>query len=82
MIPLLTDEMKKALVESKWLREALADSTLQRLLLDIDQDPSRAKKLKECKEKFQDFPRFIDQLLCEIGALKYEDGQQVFSLPS
>jgi hypothetical protein len=78
LIPLLTEDMKKALMGSKWLKDALSDSTLERLLMDIDKDTSRAKRLKDCKEKYPDLAGFLDRLLLEIGALKYEEGRLVF----
>jgi hypothetical protein len=76
--PLLTEEMKAALLNSTWVKAALADSTLQSLLTDIDKHPDRAKKLLECKQRYPDFEGFLDRLLMEVGALKYEDGRLVF----
>eukprot|EP00952_Eustigmatos_sp_NYUAD-ZCMA_P007426 31456-Eustigmatos_ZCMA.PRE.1 len=60
VVPLLTEEMKTALGDSKWLRSALADTTLQSLVLDIDRDPDRARKLQESRDKYPDFSGFMD----------------------
>jgi len=77
--PVLTDDMRKALSESKWLRSALEDSTLCSLLTDIDGDASRGKKLREALGQYPDLKGFVDRLLLEVGALKYENGQLVFA---
>ena len=75
---MLTEEMKVALAESRWLKTALQDSTLCSLLSDIDKDRQRGKKLRESMQTYPDFQGFVDRLLMEIGALKYEDGRLVF----
>ena len=78
---LLTQDMKSALQESKWLKAALQDSTLCSLISDIHHDPQndRAKKLRESMQQYPDFEGFVDRLLLEIGALKYEEGRLVLS---
>lgn len=77
---IITQEMKSALQDSKWLKSALQDSTLCRLLSDVHHDPqNRAKKLREAMQQYPDFDGFVDRLLLEIGALKYEEGRLVFS---
>jgi hypothetical protein len=78
--PILTEEMRKALLESKWLRTALQqDSTLCSLLTDIDTHKQRGAKLREALSQYPDFQGFVDRVLLEIGALKYEEGRLVFS---
>ena len=77
-VPVLTEEMRRALRESKWLRSALADSTLRSLLAEVDSHRDRAGKLREALAQYPDFQGFADRLLLEIGALKYEDGRLVF----
>lgn len=77
--PVLTDDMRKALSESKWLRSALEDSTLCILLADIDGDAQRGRKLREALGQYPDLKGFVDRLLLEVGALKYEDGRLVFA---
>lgn len=77
--PVLTDDMRKALSESKWLRSALEDSTLCSLLTDIDGDAHQGEKLREALGHYPDLKGFVDRLLLEVGALKYENGQLVFA---
>lgn len=77
--PVLTDDMRKALSESKWLRSALEDSTLCSLLTDIDGNPHRVDKLREALGHYPDLKGFVDRLLLEVGALKYENGQLIFA---
>lgn len=86
---LLTPEMQGALRESKWLQGALGDSTLRRLLADIDGGSGgaggsltgrgKAARLKEALEKHPDLQAFVDRMLMEVGALKYEDGRLVLA---
>lgn len=81
--------MQAALRESKWLQGALGDSTLRRLLADIDggggSDSSalagrgKAGRLREALEKYPDLQAFVDRMLMEVGALRYEDGRLVFA---
>lgn len=91
MEALLTPEMQGALRESKWLQGALGDSTLRRLLADIDGGSGggggggsvagrdKAARLKEALEKYPDLQAFVDRMLMEVGALKYEDGRLVLA---
>lgn len=89
--------MQRALQESKWLQAALGDSTLRRLLADIDGSgggvddaaaaPSsaltgrdRAVRLREALDRYPDLQAFVDRMLMEVGALKYEDGRLVFAV--
>ncbi len=76
--PVLTEEMRKTLCESKCIRTALADPTLCSLLADIDGHAHRGAKLKEALRDYPDFQGFVDRMLLEVGALKYEDGRLVF----
>ncbi len=88
-LPVLTAEMESALRESKWLQAALGDSTLRRLLADVDgggdaaasalAGRDRAARLKEALEKYPDLLAFVDKMLMEVGALRYEDGRLVFT---
>jgi len=76
---LLTDDMRKALMGSKWLQGALEDSTLCSLLTDIDSDRHRAQRLSEELNKYPELKSFVDRVLLEIGALKYEEGHLVLT---
>jgi hypothetical protein len=76
---LLTDDMRKALMGSKWLQGALEDSTLCSLLTDIDRDRHRAQRLREELNKYPELKSFVDRLLLEIGALKNEEGHLVLT---
>jgi hypothetical protein len=74
----LTPEMESTMRDSKWLRSTLSDSTLRSLLLEIDGAPDRKRKLEEARRKYPDLNAFVDRMLLEIDAVRYEDGRLVF----
>jgi hypothetical protein len=81
----ITDEMKRSLSDSPWLRKELVDGGLRQIITNIDSSPYEQRKelLHKGICDNSNFRNFIDQLLVTAGVLKKsENGLLVLDIPS
>ena len=68
----LTDEMKRAVEQSDWLRAQLqADSGLRNVIRQIAESRN-AESIQQAKERFPSFQSFLDKLMVVAGILERE----------
>jgi len=81
----ITEEMKRSLIDSPWLRKELVDGGLRQIITNIDSSPYEQRKqlLHKGICDNSNFRNFIDQLLVTAGVLKKsENGLLVLDIPS